>query len=165
MGSVEGRIALVTGGGRGVGRGISELLASEGATVAVNYVRDEDSARDTVRTIEAAGGTAQLLQGSTADPEDCERLAAEVAEAFGGIDILVCNAGIASRGRSVADTDAEEGWKLVATHAMGPHQLCRQLQGEGDDLPRPVALPAHLDGHDDPIARHGLSYAATSLMR
>ncbi|MEZ5215978.1 MAG: SDR family oxidoreductase [Ilumatobacteraceae bacterium] len=127
MGSVEGRIALVTGGGRGVGRGISELLASEGATVAVNYVRDEDSARDTVRTIEAAGGTAQLFQGSTADPEDCERLAAEVAEAFGGIDILVCNAGIASRGRSVADTDAEEVWKLVATHAMGPHQLCRHV--------------------------------------
>jgi NAD(P)-dependent dehydrogenase (short-subunit alcohol dehydrogenase family) len=138
MGQLEGRVAVVTGGGRGVGRGVSELLAAEGATVAVNYVRDADAALETVAGIIAVGGAAQAFQGSVESPADCERLANEVVAAFGGIDILVCNAGIASRGRAVADTDADEVWRLVATHAMGPHQLCRHVvpsmrtRGRGD---------------------------------
>ena len=138
MGELDGRVALVTGGGRGAGRGISELLAANGATVAVNYHRDAEAARDTVAGIEANGGRAAMFQGSVADPVDCERLAQEVAAAFEGIDILVCNAGIASRGKAVADTDAEELQRVVATHALGPHQLCRHVlpsmrtRGRGD---------------------------------
>ena len=59
MGDFDGRVALVTGGGRGIGRGISERLAAMGATVAVNYRSDADAARDTVAAIEAAGGSAR----------------------------------------------------------------------------------------------------------
>ena len=69
MGELDGRVALVTGGGRGIGRGISELLAAEGAAVAVNYRRDEDSARATVDAITAAGGTARAYQASVDDAE------------------------------------------------------------------------------------------------
>jgi 3-oxoacyl-[acyl-carrier protein] reductase len=125
MGQVEGRVAVVTGGGRGIGRGISELLAAEGATVAVNYRRDGEAAMETVAAIEGAGGSARAYQASVDDADACASLVGAVVSDFGGIDILVCNAGIASRGRAVADTDPAEMTRVVTTHALGPHHLCR----------------------------------------
>lgn len=126
MTELRGRVALVTGGGRGAGRAISELLAAKGATVAVNYRRDADAAADTVDTIHRNGGSAKAFGASVDVREDCERLIDEVVGEFGGVDILVCNAGIASRGNTVADTDPEEMLRVVATHALGPHHLCRK---------------------------------------
>ncbi|MEY2445432.1 MAG: hypothetical protein QOE00_2012, partial [Ilumatobacteraceae bacterium] len=108
VGQVEGRVALVTGGGRGIGRGISELLAAEGAIVAVNYRRDAEAAADTVAAIHAAGGSASSFQASVDDATACAELVDSVIAQFGGLDILVCNAGIASRGHSVAETDPAE---------------------------------------------------------
>ena len=125
MGQVEGRVALVTGGGRGIGRGISEVLASEGATIAVNYRRDADAAAATVATIHAAGGEAAAFQASVDDADACATMIDAVVAEFGGLDILVCNAGIASRGNSVADTDPAEMMRVVAAHAFGPHHLAR----------------------------------------
>ena len=125
MGQVEGRVALVTGGGRGIGRGISEVLASEGATIAVNYRRDADAAAATVATIHAAGGEAGAFQASVDDADACATMIDAVVAEFGGLDILVCNAGIASRGNSVADTDPAEMMRVVAAHAFGPHHLAR----------------------------------------
>jgi NAD(P)-dependent dehydrogenase (short-subunit alcohol dehydrogenase family) len=142
MGQLDGRIALVTGGGRGIGRGISELLAAEGAAVAVNYRRDKEAADETVAAIESAGGVARAYEASVDDPEACARMVDAVVSDLGGLDTLVCNAGIASRGRSVADTDPEEMIRVVATHAFGPHHLSRlaiphlrarsQANGRGD---------------------------------
>ena len=126
MTELNGRVAVVTGGGRGIGRGISELLAAHGATVAVNYRKDAAAAADTVAAIQAAGGHARSYAGSVDDAADCAALVAAVVADFGGIDILVCNAGIASRGRAVADTDPEEMIRVVATHAFGPHHLARE---------------------------------------
>jgi NAD(P)-dependent dehydrogenase (short-subunit alcohol dehydrogenase family) len=125
MGHLDGKVALVTGGGRGIGRAISIALAREGATVAVNYRRDVEAARATMEDIIASGGAASIHQGSNDIPADNVALVDEVVAAHGGIDIVVVNGGIASRGRSVVDTEAEEVWNLVATHALGPHQLCR----------------------------------------
>jgi NAD(P)-dependent dehydrogenase (short-subunit alcohol dehydrogenase family) len=93
----------------------------------VNYVRDKDAADDTAAIIGTAGGRATVHQASTDVPTDCERLAREVIDAHGAIDILILNAGVASRGRGVADTEPEELWRLVSTHALGPHQLCRHV--------------------------------------
>lgn len=138
MTELQGKVALVTGGGRGIGRSISLLLAQHGASIAVNYRRDKESAETTVADIIAAGGMATAHQGSTDDPVQNTALVAEVLAQYGGIDILVLNAGIASRGKSVAETEAEELWRLVATHALGPHQLCRDVlpsmrtRGRGD---------------------------------
>ena len=123
---LAGRVALVTGGSRGIGRGISELLAAHGASIAVNYRSDADSAADAVAAITAAGGEAAAFGASVDGADDCSRLVAEVMERFGRLDIVVCNAGIASRGRSVADTDPEEMMRVVATHAFGPHHLSRE---------------------------------------
>jgi 3-oxoacyl-[acyl-carrier protein] reductase len=138
MGQVEGRVALVTGGGRGIGRGISELLAAEGATVAVNYRRDADAAADTVAAIRASGGAATAFQASIDDADACAALIDAVVAEFGRLDILVCNAGIASRGNSVADTDPAEMMRVIAAHAFGPHHLARlavphlRTRGRGD---------------------------------
>ncbi len=124
-GSLVGRIAFVSGGGRGIGRSISELLATEGAAVAVNYRRDAAAAAETVAAIEAAGGAARAYEGSVDDPDVCQAMVDAMVADFGGIDLLVCNAGVASRGRSVVDTDPEELIRVVTTHAFGPHHLCR----------------------------------------
>ncbi len=118
-------MALVTGGGRGIGRGISELLAAEGAAVAVNYRRDEEAATDTVRAIEAAGGRARAYGASVDDPEQDEAMVRAVHDELGPVDLLVCNAGIASRGLAVADTDPSEVARVVGTHALGAHYVCR----------------------------------------
>ena len=138
MGQVDGRVALVTGGGRGIGRGISELLAAQGATVAINYRRDAEAAADTVAAIHAAGGEASAFQASVDDADACASMIDAVVAQFGGLDILVCNAGIASRGNSVAETDPAEMMRVVAAHAFGPHHLARlamphlRARGRGD---------------------------------
>lgn len=125
MTDLRGRIALVTGAGRGVGRAIALGLAADGADVAVNYRRDEDAAAQTVAEIEALGRRAIAVRASVddagADAEMVERVVGEL----GPISILVNNAGQASRGRSVADTDPEEVARLLGTHAVGAHHLCR----------------------------------------
>ena len=121
--SIKDRVALVTGGGRGVGKGISLSLAAAGASVAVNYRRDEESAAETVREIEALGGKAVAFSASVDDYEQNAQMVADIERDLGPVSILVNNAGIASRGRSVVDTDPEEMRRVVATHAFGPHYL------------------------------------------
>ncbi|MAI56415.1 MAG: oxidoreductase [Gammaproteobacteria bacterium] len=121
--SIKDRVALVTGGGRGVGKGISLSLAAAGASVAVNYRRDEESAAETVREIEALGGKAIAFSASVDDYEQNAQMVADIERDLGPVSILVNNAGIASRGRSVVDTDPEEMRLVVATHAFGPHYL------------------------------------------
>jgi len=123
--ALAGRIALVTGGGRGIGRAISEQLAAAGATVAVNFRRDADAAADTVATIEAGGGAAQAYAASVDDGDAMATMFAAIASDFGPVDLLVCNAGIASRGQSVADTDPAELVRVLHTHAVGAHHACR----------------------------------------
>ena len=125
MGQLDGRIALVSGGGRGIGRGISELLAAEGAAVAVNYRKDKESADETVAAIETAGGIARAYEASVDDADACAAMVDAVVAELGGLDTLICNAGIASRGRAVADTDPDEMIRVVTTHAFGPHHLSR----------------------------------------
>jgi 3-oxoacyl-[acyl-carrier protein] reductase len=123
--NLQGRIALVTGGGRGVGRGISLGLAADGADVAVNYHRDEEAAAGTVAEIESLGRRARAYRASIDSLDDLERMAASVLADLGPVSILVNNAGIASRGHAVADTDPEEPLRLLNAHAIGPHHLCR----------------------------------------
>ncbi|MCA1657129.1 MAG: SDR family NAD(P)-dependent oxidoreductase, partial [Actinobacteria bacterium] len=135
---LEGRVALVTGGGRGIGRAIALALAEDGADIAVNYRKDTDSAAEVVAQIEKMGRRAVAYPASVASFDECAAMAEAVLGDFGFVDIIVNNAGIASRGQTVVDTEPEELQRVVATHAFGPHYLAKLLvpsmkgRGRGD---------------------------------
>jgi NAD(P)-dependent dehydrogenase (short-subunit alcohol dehydrogenase family) len=122
---LEGRIALVSGGGRGIGRAIAIALAEDGADVAVNYRRDEASALETIADIEALGCRARGYRASVDRFEEDAAMVEAVVRELGPVDILVNNAGLASRGQTVADTDPAEMERVVRTHAFGSHYLCK----------------------------------------
>jgi 3-oxoacyl-[acyl-carrier protein] reductase len=124
---LDGRVALVTGGGRGIGRAIALALAADGADVAVVYRRDEESAAATVKEIEALDRRARMYAADVGDPSAADATATSVVDDFGFVDILVNNAGVASRGKAVVDTDADEVERLLRTHALGAHALCRAV--------------------------------------
>jgi 3-oxoacyl-[acyl-carrier protein] reductase len=92
---LEGRIALVTGGSRGIGAAICRSLASEGAAVAVNYRSGQAQAQEVVDEIRAAGGRAAAVQGDVADFDTAGAVVQQTVDALGGLHILVNNAGIA----------------------------------------------------------------------
>ena len=123
--TLTGRVALVTGGSRGIGRAICLALAEDGADVAVNYRRDDAAASETVAAIEALGRKACAYQASVDDFDALAAMVAGAEKALGPIDILINNAGIASRGQNVVDTDPVELERCVRIHALGPAQLCK----------------------------------------
>ena len=122
---LAGRVALVTGGGRGIGRAIAVGLAEDGADVAVNYRRDEKAAVETVAEIERRGRRARAFRASVDSWDDARAMVEAVIGHFGFVDILVNNAGLASRGQSVADTDPAELERVVRIHALAPHYLAK----------------------------------------
>ena len=127
MGSQSGRVAVVSGGGRGIGAAISRRLAADGAAVAVNYRRDEAAAQQVVAGIVAGGGRAVAYQASVDDAAQVEVMVAQIMADFGQVDVLVCNAGTASRGQTLIDTDPAEFDRLWGTHVLGAANLCRLL--------------------------------------
>ena len=135
---VSRRVALVTGGGRGIGRAIALGLAADGFDVAVNFRRDEAAAAVTTSDIESPGGRAVAYRASVDDPDAALGLAEAVMADFGTVDALVCNAGIASRGNTVVDTELAEVDRLMRTHVISAFLLCKalvpamRLQNRGD---------------------------------
>jgi 3-oxoacyl-[acyl-carrier protein] reductase len=123
--SLAGRVALITGAGRGVGRGIALALAEDGADIAVNYRRDADAAAEVVAAIEKLGRRANAYHASVDDYEQDREMIAQIEADLGPVGILVNNAGIASRGQAVVDTDPTEMQRVVACHAFGPHYLSK----------------------------------------
>lgn len=96
--TMEGKVALVTGGSRGIGRAICLELARRGAAVAVNFAGNEAAAQETAEACRALGAQAELFQADVADPAACEELVKAVKDRFGQVDILVNNAGITRDG-------------------------------------------------------------------
>jgi len=154
--TLTGRVALVTGGGRGIGRAIALGLAEDGAAVAVNYHRDGESAAQTVKEIEAAGGRAAAFQASVADRSAGAAMTDAVAADLGPIDILVNNAGVASRGKSVKSTDPDELEQVLGVHAMGSFLLCQRVipemreRGRGDIVFISSVAVDHMAGYGAP---------------
>src|SRR4051794_8166985 len=113
--ALQGRVALVTGAGKNIGRAIALRLAGDGATVLINGRSDRDAVDSVVREIEAAGGKAQAAMGGVSVPAVAPRLAKQ-AEALGGVDILVSNAGL-RRQTSFLDMSFDE-WREIMSVAL-----------------------------------------------
>jgi 3-oxoacyl-[acyl-carrier protein] reductase len=120
---LRGRVALVTGGSRGLGRELCRMLAANGADVAFTYRKRAEEAAHTLQLVENAGTRGLAALSSVESPDDNERVVADVTDALGPIDILINNAGIVSRGSLVADTAPDEFRRLMDVHAFGPARL------------------------------------------
>lgn len=131
MGGLEGRVALVSGGGRGIGAAICLALARDGADVAINYRRDEEAAREVQREIEGMGRRAALYQAEVSDWEADVRMVEAVARDLGPVDILVNNAGISPKrgGKPVPvwEMDGADWDAVVSVNLTGCFNMARRL--------------------------------------
>ncbi len=122
--NLKGKIAVVTGGSRGIGRAAVECFAKLGAHVVVNYVRDESAAAETVRRAVGLGVEAIAVQADVSRPSEAKHLLDATIERFGRIEFLVCSAGI-WEGASV-DEMTEEVWdRMIDLNLKGTWAVCR----------------------------------------
>jgi len=122
MFDLSDRVALVTGGSRGIGRAIAVALAGRGARVAVNYVSNAEAAAEVVRQIAGAGGQAVAVQGDVAQPGDARRLIDETVAALGGLHVLVNNAGLTQD--DLVLRMSEDAWDRVLAVDLRGAFLC-----------------------------------------
>jgi 3-oxoacyl-[acyl-carrier protein] reductase len=158
VGKLDGKTALVTGGGRGIGRGIVLEFAREGADVAINYRRDREAAERTAAEVAELGRRAVTLQANVADREAVERMVTEAVAFLGRLDIAVANSGVASRVAPVAEVDPAEWRRVMATDLDGafwtaraaiPHVTTRRgafifISSVGADLTAMGGAPYHV---------------------
>lgn len=131
---LAGKTAIVTGGGRDIGRAVALKLASEGANVAINYFSSSNGADETVAAIEANGGKAIALQGDLNKRADVDALVYRTVKVFGGVDILVNNAGGLIARKTIAEMsvehwDAVMSLNLTSTFLMTQACLARMTSG------------------------------------
>jgi NAD(P)-dependent dehydrogenase (short-subunit alcohol dehydrogenase family) len=129
---LDGQVALITGGGRGIGRAIAEGLAAAGASVAV-VARSRNELAETVAHIERAGGRALAIPADVAAPGEVEQAVREVVRSFGPVQVLVNCAGLAGPIGPTWETDPAAWWRCVEVNVRGP-MLCSHAV-----LPRMIA--------------------------
>ena len=122
----EKKIAVVTGGARGIGKAIALELAKAGNLVVINYNGSEEKARETKAEIEAAGGQADILQCNVADFDACEAFFKAVAEKYGRVDILVNNAGVTKDGLLMKMSE-EDFSRVVDINLKGTFNCIRHV--------------------------------------
>jgi 3-oxoacyl-[acyl-carrier protein] reductase len=136
-GRLAGKIALVTGGSRGLGRGIAEGFAAEGAKLVVNYLKDEKAANAVVEAIKSGGGEAIAVRADIGEVEDVTRMVDSAVKQFGTVDILVNNAGMLNSFK-LANMSVETWDNMIKVHLRGmflctrfviPHML-KQKSGK-----------------------------------
>ncbi len=122
---LRGRVALITGGSRGIGRATAVRLAEQGANVVVNYKRDEEAAAETVRAVEHLGVEALAVRADVSLLEDAKLLIAKTLERFSRLDILVCNSGI-WEGAPVEEISEDLWDRVLDVNLKGTWTVCRE---------------------------------------
>ena len=123
---LDGQVAIVTGGGRGIGRAIAEALAAAGAAVAV-IARSQDELAETVRRIEGAGGRAIAVVADVTDPQAVEEAVALTERELGPIDLLVNNAAVATPVGPAWEVEPDAWWRTVEVNLRGPFLCARAV--------------------------------------
>lgn len=126
FGMLEGKIALVTGASRGIGREIALTLGAKGAAVIVNYNGSAASAQEVVKVIEAAGGRAEALQCNVSDFQSCGQMMKDILAKYGHLDILVNNAGI-TRDNLLMKMPEEDFDAVINTNLKGVFNCIRHI--------------------------------------
>ncbi|MER7207576.1 3-oxoacyl-ACP reductase family protein [Streptosporangium sp. NPDC020072] len=140
---LNGRVALVTGGSRGIGAAIARRLAAEGADVAITYARAGEKAREVVREIEAAGGRGLAVPAEATDATALAEAVERTVSTLGGLDILVNNAGIAPYG-PIEDFTLEEVDRTLAVHARASFLLAQAAVRHMGDGGRIISIGSSL---------------------
>ncbi|MEX2387388.1 MAG: 3-ketoacyl-ACP reductase [Phycisphaeraceae bacterium] len=149
MAGIPPRTAIVTGGSRGIGRGIAEALGGAGHNVVINYNANADAAQDAADAVQQAGGEAHIVQADIGRADDRQRLVDAAVGRFGRIDLLVNNAGVAPKVRADLLQMGEESWDFVLdvnlkgpfflTQLVASRMLESQRQGHVSD-PAPAIV-------------------------
>jgi 3-oxoacyl-[acyl-carrier protein] reductase len=122
----EGRVAIVTGGGRGIGRAVALRLANEGADVAISFRSNDEAAEAAAEDVRAAGVRCEIFKGDIASPDDVGAMVKGVSDAFGRIDILVNNAGL-TRDNLMMRMKEEEFDEVINTNLKGTYLCTRAV--------------------------------------
>ncbi|HYX42764.1 MAG TPA: SDR family NAD(P)-dependent oxidoreductase [Pyrinomonadaceae bacterium] len=122
--NLQGRVALVTGGARGIGRAICLRLAEAGVHVGINYLQAQGAAEETAQAVRAQGVEALTLRADVGRPVEAATLVQRLAEKFGRLDILVCNAGVWA-GAPIEEMDEELWDSVLAANLKGAWAVCR----------------------------------------
>jgi NAD(P)-dependent dehydrogenase (short-subunit alcohol dehydrogenase family) len=160
----KGRVAIVTGGSRGIGRAIVLGLAREGWSICFSYLSNEAAANETTALVEKAGGKALAVQADVAQQQDVRRLFAESHRAFGRLDAAVNNAGVVGGTRSIFDADAQHLRGVFDANVLGSfycvaeaaRQMSTQKGGRGGAIVNISSVAARTGG-----MLHEAHYAAS----
>ncbi|MCP1198322.1 SDR family NAD(P)-dependent oxidoreductase [Notoacmeibacter sp. MSK16QG-6] len=161
---LSGKVALITGGSRGIGAAIAKRIASDGATVAIAYRSDKTSAENVIATLAEHGSEAKAFAVDIAKPESCEQLVRDCIETYGQLDIVVNAAGVAEY-RPLEKTDADHYRALFDTHVLGTLSLTRAAASAMNNPGRIVHFSSRL--MDSPMpgsSVYAASKAAVSVL-
>ena len=148
MGSLEGRVAIVTGAGQGIGQSIAVRLGREGARVLVDYIGDDSGAKKTVEQIAAAGGSAESFLADVTSLEQVNALVERAYTSFGSCDILVNNAGMEKKAM-LWDVTEEDYEKVMSVNLKGPFFLTQAFARKLRDAKKPGSVINISSVHED----------------